>query len=156
MMLPAVAPMLLIYAGVMRSSPEGPRAALRVYPMAAGYLLVWIAFSLIATVAQRALGATVITPMMTLQSSVAAAALLAVAALYQLTPLKRVCLDSCRSPIAFILERMRPSAAGAFRLRDLKNRRERDGPSTRTLGLQRIARTSGRRPVTPRTRLPSM
>jgi predicted metal-binding membrane protein len=67
-------------------------------------------------VAQRALGAAVITPMMTLQSSVAAAALLVVAALYQLTPLKRVCLDSCRSPISFILERMRPGTSGAFRL----------------------------------------
>src|ERR1051326_8662560 len=31
MMLPSVAPMLMIYAGVLRASPEGPRAALRVY-----------------------------------------------------------------------------------------------------------------------------
>jgi predicted metal-binding membrane protein len=101
---------------VLRSSAEGPRAALRVYPMTAGYLLVWIAFSLLATALQVALGATVITPMMTLRSSLAAAALLVVAAVYQLTPLKQACLESCRSPITFILARMRPGAMGAFRL----------------------------------------
>lgn len=115
MMLPSVAPLLLIYAGVMRSS-GGPRAALGVYPLAAGYLLVWIGFSLIATMLQRALGSTVLTPMMTLQSSLATVALLGAAAIYQLTPVKRICLDSCRSPITFILSRMRPGATGAFRL----------------------------------------
>lgn len=116
MMLPSVAPVLLIFAGVMRSSPEGPRAALRVYPMAAGYLLVWTGFSLFATALQRGLGGTVITPMMTLQSSLVAAALLAVAAIYQMTPVKRACLESCQSPIAFITSHMRPGASGAFRL----------------------------------------
>jgi predicted metal-binding membrane protein len=116
MMLPSAAPMLLIYAGVMRSSPDGPRAALRVYPLAAGYLVVWIGFSLAITALQRALGSTVLTPMMTLESSMAAAALFVVAALYQVTPVKRMCLDSCRSPITFILARMRPGASGAFRL----------------------------------------
>jgi predicted metal-binding membrane protein len=116
MMVPAVAPTLLIYAGVMRSSPEGPRAALRVYPMAAGYLLVWIAFSVLATALQRTLGATLITPMMTVRSSLAVAGLLGVAAIYQLTPMKRVCLQSCQSPIAFLVARLRPGASGAFRL----------------------------------------
>jgi len=116
MMLPSVAPVLLLYAGVMRSSPDGARAALRVYPMAAGYLLVWTGFSVVVTLLQRALGEFVLTPMMTLRSSLASAALLLVAAVYQLTPLKQVCLDSCRAPIAFVLERMRPGVAGAFRL----------------------------------------
>jgi predicted metal-binding membrane protein len=54
--------------------------------------------------------------MMTLQSSMAAASLFVVAAIYQLTPVKQMCLDSCRSPITFILGRMRPGAIGAFRL----------------------------------------
>jgi predicted metal-binding membrane protein len=116
MMLPSVAPLLLIYAGIMRSSPDGPRAALRVYPLAAGYLLIWIAFSLVAAMLQRWIGPAIMTPMMTLQSSLLAAALLVAAAIYQLTPVKQVCLESCRSPIAFILARMRPGAAGAFRL----------------------------------------
>ena len=116
MMLPSVAPMLLIYAGVLRMSPEGPRAALRVYPMAAGYLAVWTVFSLLMTLVQRALGETVLTPMMTLRSAMAAALLLVVAAAYQLTPIKESCLSSCQSPISFIMGRMRLDASGAFRL----------------------------------------
>ena len=116
MMMPSAAPLLLIYAGVMRSSPDGPRAALRVYPLAAGYLLVWTLFSLLATALQRTVGAAVLTPMMTLRSSMAVAALFVMAGIYQLTPFKQACIESCRSPIAFILARMRPGAAGAFRL----------------------------------------
>lgn len=116
MMLPSVAPLLLIYASILRQSPEGPRAALRVYPLAGGYLVVWIAFSLLATLAQRALGETVLTPMMTVRSSIVAAVLLVVAAAYQLTPIKEVCLDSCRSPIPFLMRHMRLDPAGAFRL----------------------------------------
>jgi predicted metal-binding membrane protein len=116
MMLPSAAPLLLVYASVMRSGSGGPRAALRVYPVAAGYLVAWVGFSLVATALQRGLGSSVLTPMMTVQSSIVAAALFAAAALYQVTPLKQVCLDSCRSPFAFILARMRPGASGAFRL----------------------------------------
>ncbi len=117
MMVPSAAPTLLIYAAIMRRSVEGPRAALRVYPMAAGYLLVWIGFSVAATLVQRALShALLLSPMMTLASPMAGAAVLIATALYQLTPLKRACLDSCRSPITFITEHMRPGAPGAFRL----------------------------------------
>lgn len=117
MMLPSAAPMLLLYAAVMRKSPEGPRAALHVYPMAAGYLLVWFGFSLGATVLQRVLSATLLlSPMMTLVSPVAAGVLLVAAAVYQRTPLKQKCLESCRSPVAFLTIHMRPGASGAFRL----------------------------------------
>ena len=46
MMLPSAAPTLFLYAGVIRKSPEGGRARAHVYAFAAGYLLVWTAFSL--------------------------------------------------------------------------------------------------------------
>ena len=117
MMVPSAAPTLLIYAAVMRRNPDGARAALHVYPMAAGYVLVWFGFSVAATLLQRALSAMlVLSPMMTLVSPLAAGALLIAAAAYQLTPLKLACLDSCRSPITFITTHMKPGASGAFRL----------------------------------------
>jgi predicted metal-binding membrane protein len=117
MMVPSAAPTLLIYAGVMRRSRDGARAALNVYPMAAGYLLVWVGFSVAATLLQRALSMMlVLSPMMTLVSPPAAGLLLMAAAAYQLTPLKQACLDSCRSPITFITTHMKPGASGAFRL----------------------------------------
>ena len=77
-------------------------AALRV-SMAGGYLAVWIGFSLLATFAQGGLGETVLTPMMTVRSSVVAVALLVTAAQYQITPVVNVprlraarrCRSSC-------------------------------------------------------------
>ncbi len=34
----------------------------------------------------------------------------------QLTPLKRACLASCSTPMAFLMQRWREGALGAFRL----------------------------------------
>ena len=45
-----------------------------------------------------------------------AAALLLVAATYELTAAKRLCLDKCQSPLLFMLKHFKPGAAGALRL----------------------------------------
>jgi len=42
--------------------------------------------------------------------------LLVLAGLYQLTPLKRACLDQCRSPLSFVTRLWRPGWRGAVRL----------------------------------------
>jgi len=117
MMLPSAAPILLLYAGVIRKSPDGDRTRAHVYAFAGGYLLVWTAFSLIATVLQRVLtDLLLLSPMMEVRSHTAGGALLIVAGLYQLTPFKRTCLESCRSPAAFISQHWERGAAGGFRL----------------------------------------
>jgi predicted metal-binding membrane protein len=117
MMLPAAAPALLIYARVVRRSSEGHRARARAYAFAAGYLAIWIAFSAIATALQRLLTETLLlSPMMEPRSRAFGAALLIVAGVYQLTPFKRQCLDSCRSPLAFVTEHWHRGDAGAFRM----------------------------------------
>ena len=115
MMLPSAAPTILIYAAVMRRA-DGHRGALRVYPMTAGYLAVWTAFSLIATMLQRLLSQTLaLSTMMQLVSPTAAAALLLVAAVYQITPFKQACLAHCQSPATFIATHMSRNI-GPFRL----------------------------------------
>ena len=53
MMLPSAAPILLLYAAAARRRSGDRHAAWRVYAMAAGYLLVWAAFSVCATLLQR-------------------------------------------------------------------------------------------------------
>jgi predicted metal-binding membrane protein len=117
MMLPSAAPTLLLYAGVVRKSPEAARAHARVYAFAGGYLLVWTAFSLAATVLQRLLAhLLLLSPMMESQSRAFGGLLLIAAALYQLTPFKRTCLESCRAPAAFIAHHWRPGVGGGFRL----------------------------------------
>jgi predicted metal-binding membrane protein len=50
------------------------------------------------------------------QSRWLSGAVLAAAGLYQLSPLKNVCLSHCRSPAAFLSRHWRPGALGAVRL----------------------------------------
>jgi predicted metal-binding membrane protein len=116
MMLPSAAPLVLLYGVVARrSAPDA--AGLRIYALAAGYLVVWALFSLAATALQRALAALLLlSPMMEVTSARAAAALLLVAGLYQLTPIKHACLRTCQSPLGFLMGRWRNGSAGAFRM----------------------------------------
>jgi len=116
MMLPSAAPTLLLYAGVIRKGPDCARARAHVYAFASGYLLVWTAFSLLATVLQRFLAHwTLLSPMMESRRWLGGALLIA-AGLYQLTPFKRTCLESCRSPAAFIAGHWQRGITGALRL----------------------------------------
>jgi predicted metal-binding membrane protein len=117
MMLPSAAPLLLLYAasvGQPRMNTDGHGHA---YAMAAGYLLVWIAFSVVATALQRALSALwLLSPMMEATSPRVSGGLLILAGLYQLTPLKRACLASCASPQTFLMLHWRDGRSGAFRM----------------------------------------
>jgi predicted metal-binding membrane protein len=116
MMLPTATPLILLYGAAARNHPEGS-AARRVYALAGGYLLVWSLFSVAATAAQRVLSsALVLTPMMEPSTPVAGGIVLAIAGVYQLTPLKRACLRACRSPLGWMIQRWRGGTSGAFRL----------------------------------------
>jgi predicted metal-binding membrane protein len=103
MMTPSAAPMILIYARV------GRQAELRGKPLAAtgyfagGYLLAWIAFSLLATIGQWALGrAMLFDPMMHVTSNVLGGIVLIGAGVFQWTPAKAACLKQCQAPMTFI------------------------------------------------------
>ncbi len=116
MMLPSAAPLILLYAGGLRTRAE-PGAGRQLYAMATGYVLVWAIFSVGATVLQRLLSSTLLlTPMMEPATPAAAAAVLAIAGIYQLTPMKLACLRVCRSPLSYLMQHWRSGAAGAFRL----------------------------------------
>ncbi len=117
MMLPTAAPLVLLYASAMRRRADVQAPARRVYALAAGYLFVWTLFSVAATALQRGLAkGLVLTPMMEPATPIAGAALLAIAGVYQLTPLKRACLRVCRSPLGFMMQRWRDGVAAACRL----------------------------------------
>ena len=103
MMTPSAAPMILIYGRV------GRQAAIEGKPFAAtawfvgGYLLAWIAFSLVATSAQWMLErAMLLTPMMVSANNLLGGLVLIAAGLYQWTPLKEACLFNCQAPLTFI------------------------------------------------------
>src|SRR2546421_6679774 len=80
-----------------------------------GYLFVWAAFSLVATVAQWWLHeAAVVTDLMTSASTTLDAALLLGAGLYQFAPMKEFCLSMCRTPLGFLLSEWRDGTRGAL------------------------------------------
>ena len=117
MMMPSASPMLLLYGAAARRSASSSAASRQIYAFAGGYLVVWTAFSLGAAALQRVLSAWfVLSPMMEVTSHVASAALLLIAGVYQLTPLKNVCLRGCRSPLAFLMSQWRQGVAGALRM----------------------------------------
>jgi predicted metal-binding membrane protein len=114
MMLPSAAPLLMLYAAIARrSSPAN--ASRRIYALAAGYLAAWTLFSLGATALQRVLSEfLIISAMMEITSPIAGGIVLLVAGVFQWTPLKRVCLRTCQSPLGFLMSRWRDNASGAF------------------------------------------
>ena len=117
MMLPSAAPLVLLYARAARTRSDAGRATARIYGLVGGYVLVWALFSAGATMLQGVLAASrLLTPMMEPATPVAAAVLLLLAGLYQLTPLKHACLRSCRTPIALLGSRWRDGVAGAVRM----------------------------------------
>ena len=119
MMLPTVAPVLLLYAGVARQSRSHPRPLAPTAWFAAGYALAWTAFSLGATLAQWALESmALLTPMMSIASSRVGGLLLIGVGIYQCLPLKLACLSHCRSPLSFMQRHggFQTSAGGAIRL----------------------------------------
>ncbi|GAA1172189.1 putative metal-binding membrane protein [Kitasatospora gansuensis] len=101
MMLPSVAPVAVTWArGIARQS-SGAERALRTTEFLGGYLLVWTAFGLLAY------GGLALTGDLVDRDPEAGkwigAAAFALAGLYQLGPLKYVCLRHCRSPMAQLM-----------------------------------------------------
>ena len=117
MMLPSVAPMILLFAAIDRKRTEDSSLIGATGLFASAYLLVWAAFSIAATSAQLGLQQVrLLSPAMATGSTALAGALLLVAGVYQLTPLKQACLRQCRSPLDFLTRYWRKGALGALQM----------------------------------------
>ena len=119
MMTPSVAPMVLLYVAVGRSSAGKGPAFAPASAFVAGYLLAWGAFSAAATLLQWWLESlALITPMMAGMSRRLAGTVLIVAGIYQWLPVKQSCLSQCRSPMSFVQRHggFQASARGSVRL----------------------------------------
>ncbi|MCJ2179301.1 DUF2182 domain-containing protein [Novosphingobium album (ex Hu et al. 2023)] len=116
MMLPSAAPMILLYArtavagGVTVSPATGS--------FLSGYLLVWGLFSFAVAALQMLLEhAGLLAGMdMVSVSRPFSAAVLAAAGLYQLSPVKEVCLRHCRNPAQFLALHYRAGRRGALQM----------------------------------------
>jgi predicted metal-binding membrane protein len=99
MMLPSAAPLVLLYG--RRSNTVDSTLLM------AGYVLAWAAVGLAA----YEISMRIIDP-----GDGAVGAVLLVAGIYQLTPLKSACLKRCRSPLDFLVTHWRNGHLGALRL----------------------------------------
>ena len=100
MMAPTLVPTLATWEDLVASG-HAPGFSL----LLGGYLLVWLGFAVLATVAQITLsGAGLLNPLGESTSRWLSAALLASAGAYQFSTLKEACLSRCRRPLAFFMQ----------------------------------------------------
>jgi predicted metal-binding membrane protein len=112
MMFPSVAPTVALYSKLKHARAFGAPLL-----FTSGYLLVWSAAGLVAYLLAR-VGAQPFGDVLAWDRAgrwVAGATLL-VAAAYELTPLKDVCLGKCRTPLGFLLGSWRDGLAGAVEM----------------------------------------
>ena len=118
MMLPSAAPMVLLFAKVSDDrSRRGQAEFVPTWIFVAGYLFAWTLYGLLAYGVYRAV-ISAGTDWLAWERSgryVAGGALVA-AGVFQLTPLKDVCLRHCRSPLHFLLHGWRQGRTGAVRM----------------------------------------
>ena len=117
MMLPSVAPMVLLFD---RVSAEKARRDLPYVPtwiFAASYFAVWTVYGLAAYGFYRGVRALELGFLdWDRGGPYVAGGLVALAGIYELTPLKGVCLRHCRSPMHFVLGGWRDGISGAVRM----------------------------------------
>jgi predicted metal-binding membrane protein len=112
MMFPSVAPTVALYSRMTKSrSPVLPLL------FTSGYLLTWAGVGALAFAVAVA-GGHVTGDVLAWDRAGrwVAGGTLIVAAVYELTPLKNVCLGKCRSPLGFLLGSWRDGSTGALRM----------------------------------------
>ena len=117
MMFPTAAPMIVAFHKVQAGKRQRGEAFVSTWIFVAAYLLVWGLSGVVAYAG--ALAAEAVATRTALSPATAARVggiVLVVAGLYQLTPLKDLCLSKCRTPITFIMTSWRDGAAGALRM----------------------------------------
>jgi predicted metal-binding membrane protein len=114
MMIPAVAPMVLSHAAIIRRRAAHGAPFVSSGLFLTGYLLAWGGFSLVAAFAQWALYRTALLDGRSLSIGPAAGgAVLLFAGVFQLSPAKSACLSHCRAPLGYFLTEWREGHVGA-------------------------------------------
>ncbi len=117
MMLPTAAPMILTFHKVQAANRQPRDAFVSTWVFVAAYLIVWAFAGLAAYVGMQAAEAAIVRAALP-PTAVAqvGGAIIVVAGIYQLTPLKDVCLSKCREPIDFIVTSYRDGATSALEM----------------------------------------
>jgi predicted metal-binding membrane protein len=115
MMFPTAAPMILMFGRVSAGKRRRNQVFVPTWVFVGAYLVVWALFGVLAY--GLAVGAERLADrsmwLMDHASQIGGGILVA-AGLYQLSPLKSLCLTKCRSPFQFVLNAWRDGYGGAF------------------------------------------
>ena len=105
MMLPSSVPLVVTFGALVSRRRQPARL---VALLLVGYLLVWAGFGFVAWTADRIVHAAVeALPWLAERPQLIIGATLLVAGLWQFSPLRDRCLDECRSPLGFVMNRWR-------------------------------------------------
>src|SRR5262245_23968924 len=117
MMLPSTAPMILTFAAAQ--ARRNRNVAVPTWMFVAGYILVWDYAGVVVYVLVHS-GKDLVDRLAWLESGawapLALGVTLTLVGLYQFTPLKRLCLHHCRSPLAFVEQHWRDGWEGAVEM----------------------------------------
>lgn len=110
MMLPTTLPLFNIFDRLTAQRPDHGRLLLL---LGLGYMAVWGAFGLMAHALHSALLSLVASvPALAWRGWLIGAAIIALAGAFQFSSLKYQCLEKCRTPLSFVIERWRGQAQG--------------------------------------------
>ncbi len=118
MMLPSAIPMILMFTSANRRRIECHDPLITTGLFVLGYLIIWIAYSALATMVQWGLhAATLLLHKRVITSHLSAllgGTLLLATGVFQWTPFRNACMIKCRSPLGFILAEWREGKRGAL------------------------------------------
>ena len=116
MMFPAIVPVVGLFSTVAGRKREQGVPFTPAWVFVAGYLVLWtLAGGVGYTVDLAIQSLPEVFPALRTYGLVIGGLTLIAAGVYQLTPLKYLCLSQCRSPMGFLLTSWRDGALGAFR-----------------------------------------
>jgi predicted metal-binding membrane protein len=116
-MFPTAAPMIMMFARIYAKKAERGQPFVPTWVFAGSYLLIWSVVGVLAYGAAVAGDALADESAWVMDNAPRiGGGLLIAAGVYQLSPLKYVCLNKCRSPMSFILNSWRDGYGGAFRM----------------------------------------
>src|SRR5437588_2050348 len=117
MMFPTAAPMILMFSKIYTSKRQQELPFVPTWVFVSAYLLVWSLCGVVAYPLAIGLERLATSSMWLMVNAVRlGGVVLLLAGLYQLSPLKDICLSKCRTPLQFILSSWHDGYGGAFRM----------------------------------------
>ena len=115
MMFPTAAPMIVMFATVAAGKQQRAQPFVPTWVFVSAYLTVWVGFGVVAYAAATVLSVLAMQSTWLMGNAPRlGGAVLLVGGVYQLSPLKSLCLTKCRTPLSFLLTSWRDGYGGAY------------------------------------------